>query len=76
MAGLAADTRSVVGLPDPVGSEFDSRVLPNGLRLSRITSYNVCYTKLLRQWAVGYSRSPILVFVAYNLLYAVVRSRR
>ena len=35
MAGLAADTRSVVGLPDPVGSEFDSRVLPNGLRLSR-----------------------------------------
>ena len=35
MAGLAADTRHVVGLPDPVGSEFDSRVLPNGLRLSR-----------------------------------------
>jgi glutamate-5-semialdehyde dehydrogenase len=35
IAGLAADTRSVVGLPDPVGSEFDSRVLPNGLRLSR-----------------------------------------
>ena len=35
MAGLAADTRRVVGLPDPVGSEFDSRVLPNGLRLSR-----------------------------------------
>ncbi|MCA9944407.1 MAG: glutamate-5-semialdehyde dehydrogenase [Anaerolineales bacterium] len=35
MAGLAADTRSVVSLPDPVGSEFDSRVLPNGLRLSR-----------------------------------------
>ncbi len=35
IAGLAADTRHVVGLPDPVGSEFDSRVLPNGLRLSR-----------------------------------------
>jgi glutamate-5-semialdehyde dehydrogenase len=35
MSGLAADTRSVVGLPDPVGSEFDSRMLPNGLRLSR-----------------------------------------
>ncbi|MAT97415.1 MAG: glutamate-5-semialdehyde dehydrogenase [Anaerolineaceae bacterium] len=35
MAGLAADTRNVVGLPDPVGSEFDSRMLPNGLRLSR-----------------------------------------
>ncbi|MCP4416976.1 MAG: glutamate-5-semialdehyde dehydrogenase [Chloroflexi bacterium] len=35
IAGLAADTRKVVDLPDPVGSEFDSRVLPNGLRLSR-----------------------------------------
>jgi len=35
MAGLADDTRNVVGLPDPVGNEFDSRVLPNGLRLSR-----------------------------------------
>lgn len=35
IAGLAADTRNVVNLPDPVGSEFDSRVLPNGLRLSR-----------------------------------------
>ncbi|VAW42893.1 Gamma-glutamyl phosphate reductase [hydrothermal vent metagenome] len=35
IAGLAADTRNVVGLPDPVGGEFDSRVLPNGLRLSR-----------------------------------------
>lgn len=35
MAGLAADTRHVGELPDPVGSEFDSRVLPNGLRLSR-----------------------------------------
>ncbi|WP_420645877.1 glutamate-5-semialdehyde dehydrogenase [Candidatus Leptofilum sp.] len=35
MAGLAADTRNVVNLPDPVGAEFDSRVLPNGLRLSR-----------------------------------------
>lgn len=35
IAGLAADTRKVVDLPDPVGGEFDSRVLPNGLRLSR-----------------------------------------
>ncbi len=35
IAGLAADTRNVVGLPDPVGAEFDGRVLPNGLRLSR-----------------------------------------
>ncbi len=35
MAGLAADTRRVAGLPDPVGSELDSRMLPNGMRLSR-----------------------------------------
>ncbi|GAB4265083.1 MAG: glutamate-5-semialdehyde dehydrogenase [Candidatus Promineifilaceae bacterium] len=35
IAGLAADTRNVATLPDPVGSEFDARVLPNGLRLSR-----------------------------------------
>lgn len=35
IAALAADTRNVAGLPDPVGSEFDSRVLPNGMRLSR-----------------------------------------
>lgn len=33
--GLADDARKVAALPDPVGSEFDSRVLPNGLRLSR-----------------------------------------
>lgn len=35
IAGLAADARQVATLPDPVGSEFDARVLPNGLRLSR-----------------------------------------
>lgn len=35
LAGLAADARQVATLPDPVGGEFDSRVLPNGLRLSR-----------------------------------------
>lgn len=35
VAGLAADSRRVATLPDPVGSEFDARVLPNGLRLSR-----------------------------------------
>ncbi|MBW7881590.1 MAG: glutamate-5-semialdehyde dehydrogenase [Caldilineaceae bacterium] len=32
---LAADTRKVVGLPDPVGAELESRLLPNGIRLSR-----------------------------------------
>lgn len=33
--GLADDTRKVVGLPDPVGKELESRMLPNGMRLSR-----------------------------------------
>ena len=35
VAALAEDTRKIIDLPDPVGSEFESRVLPNGLRLSR-----------------------------------------
>ena len=35
IAGLAADTRKIVELRDPVGAEFDSRELPNGLRLSK-----------------------------------------
>lgn len=33
--GIIADIHNVVKLVDPVGSELDSRVLPNGLRLSR-----------------------------------------
>jgi glutamate-5-semialdehyde dehydrogenase len=35
LAALAEDARNVAGLPDPVGSEIESRVLPNGMRLSR-----------------------------------------
>lgn len=35
LAGLVADTRRIVDLPDPVGAEFEGRVLPNGLRLSK-----------------------------------------
>jgi glutamate-5-semialdehyde dehydrogenase len=35
LAGIAADVRRIVELPDPVGEEFDARTLPNGLRLSR-----------------------------------------
>ena len=35
MAALAADTRSVALLPDPVGAEIEGRLLPNGMRLSR-----------------------------------------
>jgi glutamate-5-semialdehyde dehydrogenase len=32
---LAEDVRGVAALPDPVGEEFDSKVLPNGVRLAR-----------------------------------------
>ena len=35
IAGLAADTRRVAALPDPVGAEYDGRVLPNGMRLCK-----------------------------------------
>src|SRR5690606_29089174 len=35
MAALAADARRIVDLPDPVGAEIESRLLPNGMRLSR-----------------------------------------
>jgi glutamate-5-semialdehyde dehydrogenase len=35
VVGLAADTRKVADLPDPVGAELESRLLPNGMRLSR-----------------------------------------
>jgi len=35
LAALAEDTHRVAELPDPVGSEIESRLLPNGMRLSR-----------------------------------------
>lgn len=35
LAALAADTRQIADLADPVGEDMESRVLPNGLRLSR-----------------------------------------
>ncbi len=35
LAGIVADVRKVITLDDPVGAEIDSRVLENGLRLSR-----------------------------------------
>lgn len=35
LAAIAADTRSVAKLPDPVGEIFDQVDLPNGLRLRR-----------------------------------------
>lgn len=33
--GIAADTRTVSRLPDPVGEIFDARTLPNGLQIAR-----------------------------------------
>lgn len=35
LADMASDVRRIVALPDPIGEEFDARILPNGLRLSR-----------------------------------------
>ncbi|MBK9711390.1 MAG: glutamate-5-semialdehyde dehydrogenase [Kouleothrix sp.] len=35
LEGIAADTRSVATLPDPVGEQFDQKVLPNGLRIHK-----------------------------------------
>ena len=35
LAALASATRAIAALPDPVGAEFDGRVLPNGLRLCK-----------------------------------------
>ena len=35
IAALSDDTLRVAELPDPVGSEIESRLLPNGIRLSR-----------------------------------------
>jgi glutamate-5-semialdehyde dehydrogenase len=35
IAALAADTRHIIDLPDPVGAEIESRVLPNGIRLGK-----------------------------------------
>jgi glutamate-5-semialdehyde dehydrogenase len=35
LRGIAADTRTVALLPDPVGETFDARTLPNGLQVGR-----------------------------------------
>lgn len=35
LTGLANDTRKIIDLPDPVGREMDTRLLPNGIRLTR-----------------------------------------
>ncbi len=35
LVGIANDVRNVIGLNDPVGSEIDSKILENGMSLSR-----------------------------------------
>lgn len=35
LAAIAYDTRNVIGLPDPVGEEFDAYSLPNGLQVRK-----------------------------------------
>jgi glutamate-5-semialdehyde dehydrogenase len=35
LKSMANDVKSIVNLPDPVGEEFESRRLPNGLRVSK-----------------------------------------
>ncbi len=35
LTGLAADVRALANLPDPIGTTFDERTLPNGLRIRR-----------------------------------------
>jgi glutamate-5-semialdehyde dehydrogenase len=35
VAALASDTRKIIDLPDPVGRDIESRILPNGLRLTK-----------------------------------------
>ncbi|HEX5692523.1 MAG TPA: glutamate-5-semialdehyde dehydrogenase [Roseiflexaceae bacterium] len=35
LEAIAADTRNVARLPDPVGEQFDQSVLPNGLRVHK-----------------------------------------
>src|ERR1051326_7449557 len=35
LQGMADDVRTVAALPDPLGTRFDERTLPNGLRVRR-----------------------------------------
>ena len=35
LQAMAQDVRTVASLPDPVGETFDTRILPNGLRIER-----------------------------------------
>jgi glutamate-5-semialdehyde dehydrogenase len=35
LQGIASDVRTVASLPDPIGEAFDTRILPNGMRIER-----------------------------------------
>ena len=35
LTGLVADLRALAELPDPIGTTFDERILPNGLKIER-----------------------------------------
>ncbi len=35
LEGIAADTRTVADLPDPIGDTFDMRTMPNGLQIGK-----------------------------------------
>lgn len=35
LTGMAADVRSIILLPDPVGESFDVKILPNGMQLGK-----------------------------------------
>ncbi len=35
LKGIAADTRAVASLPDPIGETYESRTMPNGLQISK-----------------------------------------
>jgi glutamate-5-semialdehyde dehydrogenase len=42
LGDLAGDVRKVAELPDPVGVEFDRKVLPNGLRVHKAARADRC----------------------------------
>jgi glutamate-5-semialdehyde dehydrogenase len=35
LKGIAADTRAVAALPDPIGETYEARTMPNGLQISK-----------------------------------------
>ncbi|EJE04158.1 hypothetical protein HMPREF9985_00390 [Staphylococcus epidermidis NIHLM039] len=52
-------TLAAFSIPEPLKSAVHHAVMLGGKRVRRITSYNVCYTKLLRNWFHGTNESKI-----------------